>query len=71
MEKITGEEPAYPVAVNNGLCGLTIRQRIAMAAMQGILSARTNSKKPYYVAREALEYTDELIRQLNEESNRS
>jgi hypothetical protein len=81
--KITGNEPAMPCVdtVNeNGryeplITGLTIRQQVATAAMQGLLANYVEyglygSHESYpAVAEKAVEQADLLIKALNETPN--
>jgi len=83
--KISGNEPAQPITDIKGYpfyitalensrptaIGLTIRQRFAMAAMQGLLSNQMANYpiradvNPNTVAKAACDYADALIAELN------
>ena len=79
MKKITGNEPAMPSSVccnENGIYiygntsdggnGLTIREKFAMAAMQGLLSNETSIlRKPSEIATMAVLASYALINELN------
>jgi hypothetical protein len=47
--------------------GLTKREYFAAIAMQGLLSNYHNNNNPYYSARDAVNFADELIKALNNE----
>lgn len=45
------------------------RERIAVAAMQGLLAARPPGRDldPYFIARDAIEFADSLIEELDKD----
>lgn len=77
MSKITGNEPAVgysiPQNFDNYYDGMTIRQRFAMAAMQGIVGGYMNSPRPLTeidqipidAAIWSVKFADTLINELN------
>lgn len=75
MEKITGNELAYPLTTDAARdsevhYGLTIRQHFAAMAMQGLLSNMKNGydkKAAVSYADDAVYLADALIERLNQE----
>lgn len=68
--KELGTRAAFPMAlvehtVNSP--GFTKRERIAMAAMQGLLTLQTHDN-PTHIARLAIEHADALLTELAKES---
>lgn len=69
---MNGEEQAYPnppvywdrEKVDKGRKGFTKREVFAMAAMQGILSNPARAQLGAHVAKDALLYADELLKEL-------
>ena len=71
-----GEQPAFPKEVPDGdrlQNGLTKREYFAAMAMQGLLSGgdgeyqkTTNTREPKYIALLAVDYADELLKQLEQ-----
>jgi hypothetical protein len=79
MDKITGQQPVYPIIIDNIYdtrvlrectdTGLTIRQHYAGLCMQGLLAAWGNHDVTGYddLAHDAVKAADELIAALNKE----
>lgn len=78
MEKITGNEPAMPCKIDDydrhignitrNVGGLTIRQHFAAMAMQGLCNKPIfTGTTPENLAKEAVQYADALITELNKE----
>ena len=78
-EKKKGQEPFYPIVAGKyvGHYGISTRLYLAGMAMQGILANETTVKVlygniniavPSEVAKYALKYADELIKQESEEN---
>lgn len=70
MEKITGDENAYPLYgpdVTSNELGLTIRQHFAAMAMQGIASNQSmiNTDNWEWLAKASVNAADALITALN------
>lgn len=75
---ITGNEPIYPqlearphpmdatIVINESSGGMTYRQWLAGMAMQGLL-ANDSDRRPENIAKDAVEYTDALIAELNKQ----
>jgi hypothetical protein len=62
MEYVHGELPAFPKP-QGGNNGITIREYIATSVLQGLLAGNTSGALPQTVEL-AVQYADELIRQL-------
>ncbi len=75
------DKPAYPIEshgldtgegliCHEGANGLTKRERFAMAAMQGLLASNNlagrHKEESTTIANSAINYADELLRQLEE-----
>lgn len=76
MNKLTGNEPVMPILnepIANDGYGLTIRQKFAESAMQGLLSMMNREDFPpnydnvEYCARLGVTAADILIKELNKE----
>lgn len=69
MEKITGNENAYPLYgpdVTSSELGLTIRQHFAAMALQGYCANRnTPHRDAEYISMYAVQLADALISELN------
>ena len=61
-----GDEPAYPADRTWDHCGMTIRERFAMAAMQGILAATGANLAGMNVPMLAVHHADALLYELEE-----
>ena len=71
MREINGSCNAYPIRPGdqyNDCSGMTVRERFALAAMQGMLADRVSYQallSPADVAKGAVAYADALIKVLN------
>jgi len=69
--KITGNEPANSIVLENGdfETGLTIRQQFAIEAMQGLLSEGVDALDYKIYTNRSVNIADYLIQSLNEKPN--